>query len=692
MSDILSNLNIRTKVDPSTPRDVLVSYVTRSIANMLHSCAQQGLNPYGGKKPKGGWEDIELDPKHELDYYLSYVVLLVNKLDRSDLIDLFSHCHELAIANPLDVDSATMLLQSCFAGNYLIATYYAENGKTLDMPEPRAGSFCEPSLTSDAGSYRYRITFLGTTQAISTLNILFEDASIGLGVLLGKARMQEFNVGDNARCLSLIGCAPTDLCKAMQDGGLLTVIAEKLQLIIEYRAESIDNQWEAHGLVQGGKVLELTKTPRFYYEFNESATYDDYVKYHTGKKMAMHVWKPRKKTEKQFQAACKNHEVEVLGQFEFPLQFGDNEIPPCDVFPSTDADLSMQDAFQLLVMCMVKYIQANLDEDGRLNTTVPMSQAWNLDWKTLIAQRKLVDTVCDRIVHDGILDPDMFGIIVNRAYSLFILQSSFEPSLALALTCGFAGTIEIAPAQKEAAAPKAEPAPKAEAEAEPAPASVFKPIRMVSPSVNVKAQTRKKAAAATTQTTAAPKVEVPKVEVPKVEVPKVAPKAEAPKEQPAIPHNGQLIARLAPPKGSEIDKALSKAAEPIRVLYAAIMSFVDALPYQILYIARTNHTSCTVVKTNGQEVIFGSVRKPTKTYIAVNLKPGSRGFGYGEGGAELEPRESSPDGLFRNVKGVGFWGNGHLEVRITPDLLENGELPKIVQDAILDAAKAAYES
>ena len=699
MSDILSNLTVRTKIDPSTPRDVLVSYVTDSIAHMLHSCAQQGLDPFGGKKPRGGWEGIELDSRHELDYYLSYVILLVNKLDRSELIDMVSRCHELALANPLDPDNATSLLHASFAANYLTATYCAENGIAFGMPEPCAGSFYEPSLSTDANAYRYRMACCGTVQALKTLMQLLEDENLGLGTMLGNFKILETTLNDTIHCLSFFGCAPTDLCSAMQEEGMLTTLSDRLKLHIEYRAESVDHQWEVHGLAQVGEVLELTKIPRFYYEFNESATYDDYVKYHTNKKMAKHVWKPRKKTEKQFQAACNSHEVEVLGQFELPLQYGDIKTLSYDILSSVVGDLTLRDVYVFVATCVAGFMLTNLDDDGRYNGSVPMSQDWDVDWRTAIAQDRFAQTAYEHVLQDGLIDTRLFNILVNRAYGTFMAHASFEPSLALALTRVFAGTIETAPVQKKAVATKPEPAPEPAPEPEPAPQPepapepepqpepasastvVFKPIRAVSPSVNAKAPATKKAAATTTPTAAAPKP-APKAEEPKP----------APKKQSETPHNVQLIARLAPPRGSEIDKALSKASEPIRVLYATIMNFVDALPYQVLYITRTNHTSCTVVKTNGQEVIFGSVRKPTKTYIAVNLKPGSRGFGYGEGGAELEPRESSPDGLFRNVKGVGFWGNGHLEIRLTPDLLENGELPKIVQDAILDAAEAAHKS
>lgn len=49
---ILSNLTIKTKIDPSVPRDVLVSYVTFEIATILHTCAKRGFDPYDGKNPR----------------------------------------------------------------------------------------------------------------------------------------------------------------------------------------------------------------------------------------------------------------------------------------------------------------------------------------------------------------------------------------------------------------------------------------------------------------------------------------------------------------------------------------------------------------------------------------------------------------------------------------------------------------
>ena len=146
---------------------------------------------------------------------------------------------------------------------------------------------------------------------------------------------------------------------------------------------------------------------------------------------------------------------------------------------------------------------------------------------------------------------------------------------------------------------------------------------------------------------------------------------------------------FAPLPGSGFETALEKASEATKALYLAIMSYVEDLPYEISFSPRSHHTTFELVDGKGGRAVFGSVRQPTKTYVAINLKPGKRGFAYGENNAALAPKEESPDKLFRNVKGVGHWGAGNLEIRLTPRHIYNGMLPQVVRDAIDDAARVA---
>lgn len=156
------------------------------------------------------------------------------------------------------------------------------------------------------------------------------------------------------------------------------------------------------------------------------------------------------------------------------------------------------------------------------------------------------------------------------------------------------------------------------------------------------------------------------------------------------PKDSPMRAEFEPLAGSGFETALSQANDLMRSLYLSIMNYVFNLPYEISFGPRSHHTTFEIVDSKGNVAVFGSVRQPTKTYIALNLKPGNRGFAYGKDGADLAPKEESPNKLFRNVKGVGHWGAGNLEVRLTPKNTPNGTLPDEVQEAIDDAMRAAY--
>lgn len=156
------------------------------------------------------------------------------------------------------------------------------------------------------------------------------------------------------------------------------------------------------------------------------------------------------------------------------------------------------------------------------------------------------------------------------------------------------------------------------------------------------------------------------------------------------PKDSPMRAEFEPLAGSGFETALSQANDSMRTLYLSIMNYVFNLPYEVSFGPRSHHTTFELVNSKGIVVVFGSVRQPTKTYIALNLKPGDKGFAYGKEGADLVPKEESPNKLFRNVKGVGHWGAGNLEVRLTPKNTPNGTLPDEVQEAIDDAVRAAY--
>lgn len=164
-------------------------------------------------------------------------------------------------------------------------------------------------------------------------------------------------------------------------------------------------------------------------------------------------------------------------------------------------------------------------------------------------------------------------------------------------------------------------------------------------------------------------------------------KATNPAKEPQV---SPMRAEFEPLAGSGFETALSQANDSMRTLYLSIMNYVFNLPYEVSFGPRSHHTTFELVNSKGNVTVFGSVRQPTKTYIALNLKPGDRGFAYGKEGADLAPKEESPNKLFRNVKGVGHWGAGNLEVRLTPKNMPSGTLTDEVQEAIDDAVRAAY--
>ena len=175
--------------------------------------------------------------------------------------------------------------------------------------------------------------------------------------------------------------------------------------------------------------------------------------------------------------------------------------------------------------------------------------------------------------------------------------------------------------------------------------------------------------------------------------------ANSPKTEPAVkrvqiqttaPPDLTMRPEFAPLPGSGFEAALDNASDTTRTLYLVIMTYVAGLPYKISFSPRSHHTTFELINREGDAAVFGSVRQPTKTYVAINLKPGQKGFAYGKNDADLVPKEVSPDNLFRNVKGVGHWGAGNLEIRLNPQHVSDGMLPQKVRDAIDDAARVAY--